>query len=33
MLHLETVATATLELLKGLQGIGSLRETRLVGGT
>ena len=33
MLHLETVATATLELLKGLQGLGSLRETRLVGGT
>jgi predicted nucleotidyltransferase component of viral defense system len=33
MLHLETVATATLELLKGLQGLDSLRETRLVGGT
>jgi len=33
MLHLETVAASTLELLKELQGLDSLRETRLVGGT
>lgn len=33
MLHLETVAASTLELLKELQGLSSLRETRLVGGT
>jgi len=33
MLHLETVATSTLELLNELQGLDSLRETRLVGGT
>jgi predicted nucleotidyltransferase component of viral defense system len=33
MLHLETVAPATLELLNKLQGLDSLRETRLVGGT
>ncbi len=33
MLHLETVAASTLELLKELQRLGSLRETRLVGGT
>ena len=33
MLHLETVATPTLELLKELQNLKSLRETRLVGGT
>ena len=33
MLHLETVATPTLELLIDLQNLKSLRETRLVGGT
>lgn len=33
MLHLETVATPTLELLIELQNLKSLRETRLVGGT
>lgn len=33
MLHLETVAPSTLELLNELQGLDSLRETRLVGGT
>jgi len=33
MLHLETVAASTLELLRELQGLDSLRETRLVGGT
>jgi hypothetical protein len=33
MLHLETVAASTLELLVDLQGLDSLRETRLVGGT
>ena len=33
MLHLETVAASTLELLIELQGLDSLRETRLVGGT
>lgn len=33
MLHLETVATSTLELLNELQKLDSLRATRLVGGT
>jgi len=33
MLHLETVAASILELLIELQGLDSLRETRLVGGT
>lgn len=33
MLHLETVESSTLELLKGLQALDSLRNARLVGGT
>lgn len=33
MLHLETVDSSTLELLIRLQGLKSLKETRLVGGT
>ncbi len=33
MLYFETVENSTLELLKGLQGLDSLRNTRLVGGT
>ena len=33
MLHLETVESTTLELLIRLQGLNSLKETRLVGGT
>jgi len=33
MLHLETVESSTLELLIRLQGLNSLKETRLVGGT
>ena len=33
MLHYETVEPQTLELLKKLQGLPSLRNTRLVGGT
>ena len=33
MLHTETVAPSTLELLTALQSIGLLSETRLVGGT
>ena len=33
MLHLETVEPSTLELLIRLQGLNSLKETRLVGGT
>lgn len=33
MLHLETVESSTLELLIRLQGLDSLKETRLVGGT
>lgn len=33
MLHLETVDSSTLELLNRLQGLKSLKETRLVGGT
>ena len=33
MLYLETVESSTLELLKGLQALDSLHNTRLVGGT
>ena len=33
MLHYETVEPQTLELLKKLQGLPSLRNTRLIGGT
>lgn len=33
MLYLETAESSTLELLKGLQGLDSLYNTRLVGGT
>lgn len=33
MLYFETVESSTLELLKGLQGLDSLINTRLVGGT
>ena len=33
MLYLETAESSTLELLKGLQGLDSLYNTRLIGGT
>lgn len=33
MLYFKTVENSTLELLKGLQGLESLKDTRLVGGT
>lgn len=33
MLHLSTIDSATLELLKKLQALPALVETRLVGGT
>ena len=33
MLHLETVEYSTLELLRKLQSLPILRDTRLVGGT
>ena len=33
MLHLETVEPATLALLRDIQGLPELSETRLVGGT
>jgi predicted nucleotidyltransferase component of viral defense system len=33
MLHIETVEPSTLELLVALQGLNSLKDTRLVGGT
>lgn len=33
MLHFETIEPATLELLKSIQAIPELNQTRLVGGT